>query len=85
MFNPFKVMFIVGLCFVLFANTITFVLFTLSYNVLTLNHISNFSSKLLTTPAVSRLFLTEEQMLVSSANRIILSKCDNSHMSFITK
>ena len=45
-FIPFKVMFTVGLCFFLFGNIITFVLLTLTDNLITLNHISSFSSLL---------------------------------------
>ncbi|KAK2171266.1 hypothetical protein NP493_1083g00011 [Ridgeia piscesae] len=56
---PFKVMFTVGLCCFLFANMITLVLFTLSDNLLTLNHISNFSSSLLTVHAISTIYLVE--------------------------
>ncbi|KAK2190772.1 hypothetical protein NP493_69g03021 [Ridgeia piscesae] len=53
MFVPFKVMFTVGLCCFLFANMIKLILFTLSDNLLTLNHISSFSSSLLTVHAIS--------------------------------
>ncbi|KAK2190362.1 hypothetical protein NP493_83g05002 [Ridgeia piscesae] len=58
-FIPFKVMFTVGLCFFLFANMITFVLFTLNDILLTLNHISSLPSSLLTRHAVSSIFLVE--------------------------
>ena len=39
---PFKVMFTVGVCCLLFVDMIPLVLFTLSDNLLTLNHISSF-------------------------------------------
>ena len=59
-FVPFKIMFTVGLCCFLFANMIKLVLFTLSDNyLLTLNHISSFSSSLLTVHAISTIFLVE--------------------------
>ena len=41
MFVPFKAMFTSDLCCFLFANIITFVLFTLSDNLITLNRRSN--------------------------------------------
>ncbi|KAK2177634.1 hypothetical protein NP493_588g01012 [Ridgeia piscesae] len=59
MFVPFKVMFTVGLCCFLFANMMQFVLFTLSDNLLTLNHKSSFSSSLLTVHAIPTIFLVE--------------------------
>ena len=80
MFVPFKVMFTVGLSYFLFANMIT-----LSDNLLTLNHISGFSSSLLTVQAISTIFLVEYQMLVSSANKMILRNVDTSHKSFMYK
>ncbi|KAK2181315.1 hypothetical protein NP493_403g01007 [Ridgeia piscesae] len=85
MYVPFKVMFTVGLCCFLCANMIKLVLFTLSDNLLTLNHISSFSSALLTVHAISPIFLVEYKMLVSSADKIILSNFDTSHMSFMYK
>ena len=60
-------------------------LFTLSDNLLTPNHISSLSSSLFTVHAVSTIFLVEYNMLVSSANKIILSNFDTSHISFMCK
>ena len=58
--------------------------FTLCDNLLTLNHISSNSSSLLTTHAVSIIFLVEQSMIVSSANKI-LRNVDTSHVSFMYK
>ena len=61
------------------------VLVTLSDHLLTLNHIASFYSSLLAVHAISTIFLFEQKKLVSSANKIILSNVDTSHIPFMYK